>query len=82
MNCSQNNIDSSENQIIIIIDDYKFNVTKYVNDHPGGKKIIQKYNKKDATEAFNSIRGHSDGYVLGILEDLCIGPVNTKNNKI
>lgn len=82
MDCSRNHIDSSKNQIIILIDGYKFDVTAYANDHPGGKKILQKYNKKDATQAFNSVRGHCDGYVLGILESLCIGPANTKNNKI
>ena len=65
--------DISENRIIIIIDDYLFDVTNYMKEHPGGKKILKKFNKKDATEAFNQVRGHHDGYVLGLLDEFCIG---------
>lgn len=69
-------MDISTNKIIIFIDNYKFDVTKYANEHPGGKKILQKYNNKDATKAFNDIKGHYDGYVLGLLDEICIGKVN------
>ena len=69
-------MDISANKIIIIIDDHEFDVTKYANDHPGGKKILQKYNKKDATTAFNEVRGHCDGYVLHLLDEFCIGKVD------
>ena len=62
--------------IIIIIDDYLFDVTEYIHIHPGGKKILQKYNNKDATKVFNEVRGHCDGYVLGLLDKFCIGKVN------
>ena len=63
-------------KIIIFIDNYKFDVTEYANIHPGGKKILQKYNNKDATKAFNEIRGHYDSYVLSLLEKFCIGKVD------
>ena len=69
-------MDISENKIIIFIDGYKFDVTKYAKSHPGGKQILQKYNNKNATNAFNEIKGHSDGNVLGILDEFCIGKVN------
>jgi cytochrome b involved in lipid metabolism len=69
-------MDISANKIIIFIDGYKFDVTQYASQHPGGKKILQKYNNKDATKAFNDIRGHCDGYVLGLLDEMCIGKVN------
>ena len=65
--------DISGNRIIIIIDDYLFDVTNYMKDHPGGKKILQKFNNKDATQAFNEVNGHHDGYVLGLLDEFCIG---------
>ena len=58
---------------IIIIDDNLFDVTKYKKNHPGGSKILEKYHNKDATEAFNNIRGHCDSYVLYILDQLHIG---------
>ena len=65
--------DISVNKVIIIIDDYKFDVTEYLYEHPGGKKILKKFNNKDATKAFNEVRGHSDGYCLGLLDKFCIG---------
>jgi len=67
-------MDVSSNKIIIYIDNYKFDVTEYAHKHPGGKKILQKYNNKDATEAFNIIKGHFDGYAIDLLEQFCIGP--------
>lgn len=69
-------MDISANKIIIFIDGYKFDVTKYASEHPGGKKILQKYNNKDATNAFNDVRGHCDGYVLGLLDEMCLGPIH------
>lgn len=65
--------DVSGNKVIIIIDNHLFDVTGYMDQHPGGKKILQKFNNKDATKAFNEVRGHCDGYVLGLLDELCIG---------
>ena len=65
--------DVSGNKVIIVIDNHRFDVTGYMDRHPGGKKILQKFNNKDATDAFNEVRGHHDGYVLGLLEEFCIG---------
>lgn len=67
-------MDISHNKIIIFIDHYKFDVTQYAKDHPGGRKILCKYNNKDATKAFNEVRGHCDAYALSLLEKYCIGP--------
>ena len=66
-------------KIIIKIDDYLFDVTEYANNHPGGYNILKKLNNKDATEEFNSIKGHSDSYVYGLLDKFCIGK-DTGNN--
>ena len=62
-------------KVIIIIDDHKFDVTDFLKKHPGGPEIIKKYNGKDATKAFNEVRGHFDGYVDGMLDEMCIGKV-------
>ena len=71
-------MDHLANKIIIIIDNYKFDVTEYAKIHPGGKKILQKYNNKDATKAFNEIKGHGDGYALSLLDEFWIGKVDLK----
>jgi stearoyl-CoA desaturase (delta-9 desaturase) len=63
--------------VIIIIDGYKFDVTTYISTHPGGKYILRKYNNKDATEAFNNVRGHNDAYASSLLEKYCIGKVES-----
>ncbi len=78
MDISSNKTDISSNKIIIFIDNYKFDVTEYAPTHPGGKKILQKYNHKDATKAFNEVKGHGDGYALGLLDKFCIGKVDKK----
>lgn len=63
-------------KIIIIIEGHNFDVTDFANKHPGGAFFFKKFNGKDATNEFNKIKGHSDGYVLGILDELLIGPVD------
>ena len=60
-------------KIIVIIDNYKFDVTEYLNEHPGGKKILKKFNGKDATKEFNEIKGHGESVVLDLLDKFCIG---------
>jgi len=67
------------NKIIIIIDDYKFDVTTFAYKHPGGLEILKKFNGKDATKEFNEIKGHNESYVLNLLDEFCIGK-NTPNN--
>lgn len=61
---------------IIIIDDHYFDVTDYLKDHPGGQKILKKFHLKDATDAFNQIKGHGDEYAISLLDKYCIGKVS------
>lgn len=65
----------SEDRLIIIIDNYKFDVTDYAAKHPGGINIFKKYNGKDVTKYFNQVKGHCDTYVYNLLDELCIGEV-------
>lgn len=64
-------ISLKQDKIIIIID-----VTKFAKDHPGGSKILQKYHNKDATEAFNEIKGHCESIVVDMMDKCCIGKIN------
>jgi cytochrome b involved in lipid metabolism len=59
------------NKIYIKIDDHWFDVTNY-RDHPGSYSILKKYHLKDASEEFNRVKGHSDGYANGLLDEFLI----------
>lgn len=37
-----------------------YDVTDFLEAHPGGKEVIAKYDKKDLTESFNEAHGDSD----------------------
>ena len=62
-------------KLIIHIDGYMFDLTNFCESHPGGKKILIKYKDKDATQAFNEIKGHCDAYCLGLLDTFCVGKI-------
>lgn len=53
-------------KIFVKMEGHWFDVSSF--DHPGGS--LKKYHLKDTTDVFNQIRDHSDGYVLGELEEL------------
>lgn len=58
----------------LIVDGKIYDVTKFVEDHPGGDEIILDLAGQDGTEAFNDI-GHSEEAV-GMLKDLLVGSLD------
>jgi len=44
-----------ENDCWVVIDEEVLDVTKFLDDHPGGKKAIMIYAGKDATEEFDML---------------------------
>lgn len=65
--------------IIVMIDDYYFDVTFYASNHPGGKYILKKFHLKDATKDFNQIKGHGDEFAINELDKYCVGSVKDVN---
>jgi cytochrome b involved in lipid metabolism len=45
-----------------MIDDKWYDVKPFFKIHPGGEKILKKYQNKDATIAFHSIKAHNNYY--------------------
>lgn len=59
---------SLEGKLFIKLDGHWFDLTNYTK-HPGGRSILQTYHLKDATEAFNAIRGHCEEVVNDFLRE-------------
>ncbi|KAN0097596.1 Cytochrome b5-like heme/steroid binding domain containing protein [Tylopilus felleus] len=51
-----------------------YNVTKFIDEHPGGDEVIISEGGKDATEAFEDV-GHSDE-ARGLLPGLLVGELD------
>ncbi|KAF3917957.1 hypothetical protein ABW20_dc0110492 [Dactylellina cionopaga] len=65
--------DSKEN-LLVIIDEKVYNVSKFVDEHPGGEEVLLDVAGQDGTEAFEDV-GHSDeareilaNYLVGTLK--------------
>ncbi|RWR99958.1 cytochrome B5-like protein [Dinothrombium tinctorium] len=64
-----------KNAIYITIHNRVYDVSNFLEEHPGGGDVLLEYAGKDATEAFEDV-GHSDDahemlkqYLIGELED-------------
>jgi cytochrome b involved in lipid metabolism len=53
--------------IYVCIDNYWFDLTNFT-EHPGGLSILRKYHLKDASDAFNEIKGHHDEYCYNLMK--------------
>lgn len=58
----------------IIVHGNVYDVTEFLDDHPGGSKIILKYAGKDATEEYDPIHP-PDAITTHLPSDKCLGPV-------
>lgn len=47
-----------ESRIVVKINDLWYDLTKFVDLHPGGKQILKKYNKTDITNKFYELKEH------------------------
>jgi len=60
----------------IIVDDDVYDLTKFQDDHPGGKKILQRVAGKDASKQF--WKYHNEGILKKFQKKLQIGSLDTK----
>ncbi|KAG6896886.1 hypothetical protein C0992_005450 [Termitomyces sp. T32_za158] len=66
---------NSANSCWVIIKKYVYDVTEFLNEHPGGASIILKYAGKDATEAYEPIHP-SDALEKNLPASKHLGPLN------
>ena len=63
----------SENDAWIVIENYIYDITEFLNEHPGGKKILLQVAGSDATDYFNELHQplilaeYGEKYKIGIL---------------
>jgi cytochrome b involved in lipid metabolism len=68
----------NENDCWLIIGEYVFDLTKFLNYHPGGRRLLLKSAGKDATKEF--LEYHKKELLEKYIEKFCVGKINTKNN--
>ena len=70
---------NTEESLWLIINEKVYDVTKFLEEHPGGPKALLKRGGKDATGAFNSIHNHVANKDLpAFMETLCVGEVQVE----
>ncbi|KAL1970020.1 hypothetical protein VTN77DRAFT_6425 [Rasamsonia byssochlamydoides] len=62
---------NTKKDLYLVIHDKVYDVTKFVDEHPGGEEVLLDVAGQDATEAFEDV-GHSDE-AREILEGLKVG---------
>ncbi|KIK98307.1 hypothetical protein PAXRUDRAFT_134480 [Paxillus rubicundulus Ve08.2h10] len=62
---------NSKDSLYVLLHGKVYNVTKFIDEHPGGDEVILAEAGKDATEAFEDV-GHSDE-ARELLPGMCIG---------
>eukprot|EP00008_Paramoeba_atlantica_P010628 CAMPEP_0201476310 /NCGR_PEP_ID=MMETSP0151_2-20130828/1540_1 /ASSEMBLY_ACC=CAM_ASM_000257 /TAXON_ID=200890 /ORGANISM="Paramoeba atlantica, Strain 621/1 / CCAP 1560/9" /LENGTH=72 /DNA_ID=CAMNT_0047856641 /DNA_START=47 /DNA_END=265 /DNA_ORIENTATION=- len=61
----------TKNSFYIVIRKKVYDITKFLDEHPGGPEILEDVAGKDATEEFDDI-GHSN-IAISMLDDFLVG---------
>jgi len=62
---------ATKKDLYVVIDGKVYNVSSFVDEHPGGEEVLLDVAGQEATEAFEDV-GHSDE-ARGILDGMLIG---------
>ena len=57
----------------IVVDNLVYDVTEFINHHPGGKGPFQKYAGTDASAKFKTVKNHANPQVSTFMKTLCVG---------
>ncbi|XP_031285531.1 cytochrome b5 [Pistacia vera] len=59
----------------LVIDGKVYDVTKFLDDHPGGDEVLLSATGKDATDDFEDV-GHSSS-AKAMMDELCVGHIDS-----
>jgi cytochrome b involved in lipid metabolism len=68
----------TKDSFYVLLHNKVYNVTKFIDEHPGGDEVILAEGGQDATEAFEDV-GHSDE-ARALLPDMLIGDFEKGSN--
>ncbi|PWZ03292.1 putative cytochrome b5 [Testicularia cyperi] len=71
---------SSHDDLWLLIDGKVYNVSKFLDEHPGGDEVLVTEAGKDATEAFEDV-GHSED-ARALLGPMLVGELEGGSSKI
>ena len=69
---------NKEDDMWIIINEYVYDITNFMSEHPGGKQILMNVAGKDATEYFEEL--HNPKVLKEVAEDYKIGTLQISNH--
>jgi len=61
----------------IVIHDNVFDVTKFLEEHPGGEEVLLEQGGKDATENFEDVGHSTDARTM--MKDYCVGELTEED---
>jgi cytochrome b involved in lipid metabolism len=64
----------------IIVDGKVFDITQFLNEHPGGKKILMKKAGKDASKEFKTF--HNDSILKNVALPMQVGEITPAQSKL
>ena len=67
---------SKPDDLFIVVDEDVYDMTKFQEEHPGGKKILQRVGGKDASKQF--WKYHNESILKKYKKQLQVGSLNTK----
>ncbi|KAI1389925.1 acyl-CoA dehydrogenase NM domain-like protein [Hypoxylon trugodes] len=70
---------NTEDSVWFVIDSKVYDVTDFVDAHPGGESVLRQVAGEDATVAFYNLHRHE---VLSKYEDLCIGTLEGEKPQV
>lgn len=59
----------------LVIDGKVYDVTKFLEDHPGGDEVLLSATGKDATDDFEDV-GHSSS-ARAMMDEMCVGEIDS-----
>lgn len=77
---SEINKHKSRDDLWVAINGKVYNVSKFIDEHPGGEEVLMDVAGKDCTQEFEDV-GHSE-YAVEILENMYVGDGDPSELKI